>query len=86
MKIRPKVFLEAAGMIASGSKECCCPALRRSGASLEDMAFFEDLFKWDSEGYKRRSAFWWRMDERYCREARIIALLLAHEITKEGGL
>lgn len=86
MKIRPEVFLKAAEMIASEKDSCCCPALVNAGARWEEREFFGDLFKRDSEGYKQYNVIWWWFGKPYSTEARIIALLLAYEIAKGGGL
>lgn len=86
--MRPVVFREAAAGIAGAGGGLACCAIHRACLARElwavepYMDFFAELFRpRAAERVYPNLTIWWHWDDK---EARMIALLLAAQIAKEG--
>jgi len=80
-----KVFHEAAKKILYGFEDFCCEALGEVNGTCDSIEtdFLEYLFKPKKEAGESWIYGWWGQN---CKEPRLLALLLAAEITKRGSL
>lgn len=92
LKVNPETFIVAARLIAEFKDEFACLAITKSSLiwdlneRCEASCLFEELYYEDADLSPGTMIWWTKGSDKQNRAARVIALLLAAEVAKDGGL